>query len=165
MFLAADYPFLDVLWTMLVFFIWVAWFILLFRVVADAFKRRDIGGGKKTIWLLFVLFVPFIGVFAYLIANSDDMARRTSSRPRRPRRSSRNTPAGLVRRRGRTSESRPVATSRPSSTRATVGLGGRRRSRGSPLDVDTDGETSRATRPSPGRRRSRSRAARPAVRW
>jgi Phospholipase_D-nuclease N-terminal/Short C-terminal domain len=76
MVLAADYPFLDVLWTLLVFFLWVSWFMLLFHVVGDIFRRRDIGGGKKTIWLLFVLFLPFLGVFAYLIANSDDMARR-----------------------------------------------------------------------------------------
>jgi hypothetical protein len=76
MVLAADYPFLDVLWTMLVFFLWVAWFILLFHVVADVFRRRDASGAKKTLWLLFVLFVPFLGVFVYLIANSDDMARR-----------------------------------------------------------------------------------------
>jgi len=76
MVLAADYPFLDVLWTMLVFFLWVSWFVLLFHVIGDVFRRRDIGGGKKTIWLLFVLFLPFLGVFAYLIANSDDMARR-----------------------------------------------------------------------------------------
>jgi hypothetical protein len=74
--LAADYPFLDVLWTMIIFFVWIAWFMLLFRVVGDVFRRRDIGGGKKTAWLLFVLFVPFLGVFCYLIANSDDMARR-----------------------------------------------------------------------------------------
>ena len=76
MVVAADYPFLDVLWTLIVFFLWVAWFILLFRIVADIFRRRDIGGGKKTIWLIFVLFLPFIGVFAYLIANADDMAAR-----------------------------------------------------------------------------------------
>jgi type VI protein secretion system component VasK len=73
---AADYPFLDVFWTLIVFFLWVAWFILLFRIVADVFRRRDVGGGKKTVWLIFILFVPFIGVFAYLIANGDDMARR-----------------------------------------------------------------------------------------
>jgi Phospholipase_D-nuclease N-terminal/Short C-terminal domain len=73
----ADYTFIDVLWSMLVFFLWVAWFILLFHVVADVFRRRDASGGKKTLWLLFVLFVPFLGVFAYLIANSDDMARRS----------------------------------------------------------------------------------------
>ena len=74
--LAADYPFLEVLWTMLVFFLWVSWFVLLFRVVGDVFRRHDIGGGKKTLWLIFLVFVPFIGVFAYLITNADDMARR-----------------------------------------------------------------------------------------
>jgi hypothetical protein len=72
----ADYTFLDAFWSLLVFFLWVSWFILLFHIVGDVFRRRDIGGGKKTIWLLFVLFLPFLGVFAYLIANSDDMARR-----------------------------------------------------------------------------------------
>jgi hypothetical protein len=73
---AADYPFLEVLWTMLVFFLWVSWFVLLFRIVGDVFRRHDIGGGKKTLWLIFLVLVPFVGVFAYLIANSDDMARR-----------------------------------------------------------------------------------------
>ena len=76
MVLAADYPFLDVFWTMLVFFVWIAWFMLLFHVVGDVFRRRDASGGKKTLWLIFVLFVPFLGVFVYLIANSDDMAQR-----------------------------------------------------------------------------------------
>jgi hypothetical protein len=72
----ADYTFLDAFWSLLVFFLWVAWFILLFHIVADVFRRRDASGAKKTIWLLFILFVPFLGVFAYLIVNSDDMARR-----------------------------------------------------------------------------------------
>ena len=76
MLLAADYPFLDVLWTMLVFFLWVSWFMILFHVVGDIFRRRDASGAKKTLWLVFVLFLPFVGVFAYLIANSDDMAAR-----------------------------------------------------------------------------------------
>ena len=80
MVLAADYPFLDVLWTMVIFFVWVAWFMLLFRVIGDVFRRDDASGGKKTLWLLFVLFVPFLGVFVYLIANSDDMARREIGR-------------------------------------------------------------------------------------
>jgi type VI protein secretion system component VasK len=82
MLLAADYPFLDVLWTMLVFFLWVAWFIVLFYVVADIFRRRDVSGGKKALWLIFVLFLPFLGVFVYLIANSDDMARRNQEAAR-----------------------------------------------------------------------------------
>jgi preprotein translocase subunit SecG len=78
--LAADYPFLEVLWTMLVFFVWVAWFWLLITIAMDVFRRRDIGGGKKTIWLLFMLFIPFIGVLAYLITNHDDMAKRDLER-------------------------------------------------------------------------------------
>src|SRR5262245_50400839 len=72
----ADYTFWDALWTLLVFFLWVAWFILLFHIVIDIFRRRDASGFKKFIWLIFILFVPFLGVFIYLIVNSDDMARR-----------------------------------------------------------------------------------------
>lgn len=80
MLLAADYPFLDVLWTMLIFFVWISWFMLLFHVIGDVFRRRDASGWKKTAWLVFLVLVPFIGVFAYLIANSDDMARRNLER-------------------------------------------------------------------------------------
>jgi Phospholipase_D-nuclease N-terminal/Short C-terminal domain len=77
--LAADYPFLDVLWTMIVFFLWIAWFWLVILVVIDIFRRHDAGGGKKVLWLVFILFVPFLGVFVYLIANADDMARRRAA--------------------------------------------------------------------------------------
>ena len=78
MILAADYTFLDVLWTMLIFFLWVSWFMLLFHVIGDVFRRRDIGGGSKTLWLIFLLFVPFLGVFIYLIANNEGIAQRNS---------------------------------------------------------------------------------------
>ena len=74
--IAADYPFLDVFWTMLVFFVWVAWFMLLFRVIGDIFRRHDIGGGAKVLWLIFVIALPFLGVFIYLIAESKGMAER-----------------------------------------------------------------------------------------
>jgi hypothetical protein len=74
--LAADYPFLDVLWTMLIFFTWVIWFWLLITVFADIFRRRDIGGGTKTLWIIFAIILPFIGVFAYLISQHDNMAER-----------------------------------------------------------------------------------------
>jgi hypothetical protein len=80
MVLAADYPFLDVLWTMVVFFLWISWFMLLFHAIGDVFRRRDINGGKKTLWLIFMLFAPFLGVFVYLIANSDEMAQRNAER-------------------------------------------------------------------------------------
>jgi len=76
--LAADYPFLGVLWSMLVFFLWISWFMLIFHVIGDVFRRRDASGLNKTAWLIFVILVPFIGVFSYLIANSDDMARRNA---------------------------------------------------------------------------------------
>jgi hypothetical protein len=78
--LAADYPFLEVLWTLLIFFAWVAFFWLLITVAIDVFRRRDIGGGKKTIWLLFMIFIPFVGVLSYLIVNHDGMAQRDIDR-------------------------------------------------------------------------------------
>jgi predicted PurR-regulated permease PerM len=73
---AASYPFLDVLWTMFIFFAWVIWFMLLFRIFADLFRRHDISGWSKTLWCIFVIVLPFIGVFVYLIANSGSMAQR-----------------------------------------------------------------------------------------
>ena len=73
---AADYPFLDVLWTMLVFFIWIAWFMILFRVLMDIFRRHDIGGGSKVLWIVFVILLPFLGVFVYIITQSHHMAER-----------------------------------------------------------------------------------------
>jgi hypothetical protein len=74
----ADYPFLDVLWTLFVIFIWVIWFWLLITVFADVFRRHDIDGGKKTLWLIFVIVVPFLGVFIYLISQSSAMAERNA---------------------------------------------------------------------------------------
>jgi predicted PurR-regulated permease PerM len=74
--LADDYPVLGVFWSMLIFFVWIAWFMLLFHIVADVFRRRDASGAKKTAWLIFLIFVPFLGVFVYLIAEGDDMAKR-----------------------------------------------------------------------------------------
>jgi preprotein translocase subunit YajC len=73
---AADYPFLEVVWTMLVFFAWVIWFWILITILVDVFRRRDIGGGKKTLWVIFLILLPFIGVFIYLIVNHDSMAER-----------------------------------------------------------------------------------------
>jgi hypothetical protein len=75
--IASDYPFLDVFWTMLIFFIWIAWLLLLFRVIFDIFRRHDIGGFAKTLWLIFVIVLPFLGVFVYLIAESRGMADRS----------------------------------------------------------------------------------------
>jgi hypothetical protein len=80
MLIAADYPFLDVMWTILVFFVWVAWFMLLFRVFADIFRRRDISGWGKTGWLIFTIVLPFLGVFVYLITQGREMTERSLER-------------------------------------------------------------------------------------
>jgi Short C-terminal domain/Phospholipase_D-nuclease N-terminal len=82
MLLASDYPFLDVLWTMFIFFLWIVWFWLLFTVFVDVFRRHDIGGGKKTIWLIFVIILPFLGVFIYIITQNDGMTQRNLERAR-----------------------------------------------------------------------------------
>ena len=73
----ADYPFLEVLWTMIIFFAWMAWIWIAITIFADVFRRKDIGGGKKTLWVIFVILVPFLGVFVYLLANHDGMADRS----------------------------------------------------------------------------------------
>jgi hypothetical protein len=78
--IAADYPFLDVFWTMLVFFVWVAWFMLLFRVIGDLFRRDDLSGLGKTGWLIFAILLPFLGVFIYLITQNDGMTQREIDR-------------------------------------------------------------------------------------
>jgi hypothetical protein len=74
--LAADYPFLDVLWTIFIFFLFVIWIWILITVFADIFRRRDIGGGTKALWIVFVILLPYLGVLVYLIANHDGMADR-----------------------------------------------------------------------------------------
>ena len=73
---ASNYPFADVMWTMLVFFVWIAWFLLLFRIIGDIFRRKDIGGLGKTLWMIFVILLPFLGVFVYVIAENDGMTQR-----------------------------------------------------------------------------------------
>jgi hypothetical protein len=75
---AADYPFLDLMWTMLIFFAWIIWFWLLITVFADIFRRHDIGGGKKTLWIIFTILTPFLGVFVYLISQGKSMAERNT---------------------------------------------------------------------------------------
>jgi Phospholipase_D-nuclease N-terminal/Short C-terminal domain len=74
--LVADYSFLDVLWWMIAFFAFVIWFWLLITVFSDIFRRHDTGGGAKALWIIFVILLPFLGVFIYLIANHTGMAER-----------------------------------------------------------------------------------------
>jgi heme exporter protein D len=74
--LAYDYPLLGLFWTMMIFFLWVAWLILLFRVFADIFRSKDMGGFAKALWSIFVILVPFLGVFLYVIVNGRSMSER-----------------------------------------------------------------------------------------
>jgi Short C-terminal domain/Phospholipase_D-nuclease N-terminal len=78
--IAADYPFLDLVWTMVIFFIWIMWFTLLFRVWGDIFSRHDLSGLGKTGWLLFTIVLPYLGVFIYLIGQNDGMTQRALDR-------------------------------------------------------------------------------------
>jgi hypothetical protein len=74
--IAYDYPILGLFWTMLIFFLWFAWIMLLFRVFADIFRTKDMGGFSKALWSIFVLIVPFLGVFIYLMVRGRWMAER-----------------------------------------------------------------------------------------
>jgi hypothetical protein len=73
---AADYPFIDIVGTMLVFFFWVMWFWCLMIVLTDVFRRKDISGWTKAVWTLFVVILPWLGVLIYLVVHGKDMGQR-----------------------------------------------------------------------------------------
>jgi hypothetical protein len=77
MLIATDYPFLNILWTMIIFFAWVAWIWIVITVLVDVFRRHDIGGWAKAAWTVFVIVLPFLGVLIYLIAEHDGMRERS----------------------------------------------------------------------------------------
>ena len=77
MFLLDSYPtFVEVLWTTLVIFAWIIFFWILIVVLSDVFRRHDIGGGSKVVWVLFVIILPYLGVLVYLLINHQGMAER-----------------------------------------------------------------------------------------
>ena len=78
--IAADYPLLNIIWTMLVFFGLVIWLRLLFTVFGDVFTRHDISGWAKAGWCLLAIAVPFLGVFLYLGTQGDGIAQRNAER-------------------------------------------------------------------------------------
>ena len=79
MVIAADYPFLDIVFTMLIFFAWVVWIWMMIMILSDVFRRHDISGWGKATWVVFLIVLPFIGVLVYLVAQHDGMAARRSS--------------------------------------------------------------------------------------
>jgi hypothetical protein len=74
--LAYDYPVLGAFWTLLWIVLWVIWLFLLFRVIFDIFRDHDLGGWSKALWLIFVIVLPFLGVFVYIIARGRGMGER-----------------------------------------------------------------------------------------
>ncbi|RSS78277.1 SHOCT domain-containing protein [Streptomyces sp. WAC06614] len=74
--LAYDYPMLSMLWTIMWVFLWVLWFFLLFRIITDIFRDHELGGWGKAGWLIFVILLPFLGVFIYVLVRGKGMSKR-----------------------------------------------------------------------------------------
>src|SRR3954453_22150953 len=82
MVIAGDYPFLNILWTMIIFFCWVIWIWLIIALFSDIFRRRDIGGWAKAAWIVFMIVLPFLGVLVYFISQHDHIAERNLEQAR-----------------------------------------------------------------------------------
>jgi ABC-type multidrug transport system fused ATPase/permease subunit len=77
--LAYTYPLLSIFWTMLEIFFFIIWIYLLFIVFVDIFRSRDMGGLAKALWVIFVIVLPYLGVFVYLIARGGKMHERAAA--------------------------------------------------------------------------------------
>jgi hypothetical protein len=77
--LAYTYPLLDLFGTMLGFFLLIIWFWLLIVVFSDIFRSHDMGGWSKALWVIFVIVLPFLGIFVYLIARGGKMQERAAA--------------------------------------------------------------------------------------
>jgi hypothetical protein len=82
MVIAADYPFLNILWSMIIFFCWVVWIWMMIVILTDVFRRHDISGWGKAAWTVFLIVLPFLGVLVYLISQHDKMADRSAEAAR-----------------------------------------------------------------------------------
>ena len=80
--IASSYPFLNILWSMLIFFAWVIFIWIAITVLIDVFRRKDIGGFAKALWVIFVVVLPWLGVLIYLIVEHDGMRDRSLSQAR-----------------------------------------------------------------------------------
>ena len=79
----SSYPLLNVFWSMFIFFLWIIWIWILITVFIDIFRSRDLSGWAKALWVLFVLFIPLIGVLVYLIARGGKMHERAVQQAQR----------------------------------------------------------------------------------
>jgi uncharacterized membrane protein YcjF (UPF0283 family) len=85
MLFAADYPFLNIFWTMILFFFWVAWIWVLVTIIGDLFSRHDTSGWIKALWTIVLIVLPFLGVLAYMIVNGQGMSERAAKRSQQNR--------------------------------------------------------------------------------
>lgn len=76
MILATNYPLSEIFWTILFFFVFVVWLMILFNVLGDLFRRHDTTGATKVLWILFIVVLPYIGTFAYLLTQHNGMVER-----------------------------------------------------------------------------------------
>ena len=79
----ADVSFIDIFWGMLEFFFLFIWILILVHILGDLFRDHSLSGGAKTLWVLFLVFVPFVAVFVYLIARGRGMAERSAAQQQR----------------------------------------------------------------------------------
>ena len=76
MVIAAEYPFLSIVGTMIIFFAWVIWIWMMIGILSDVFSRRDLSGGAKAAWTVFLIVLPFIAALIYLAKHSDGLSDR-----------------------------------------------------------------------------------------
>jgi ABC-type multidrug transport system fused ATPase/permease subunit len=77
--LAYTYPLADLFGTMLGLFIFIIWFWLLIVIFGDIFRSHDMGGVAKALWVIFIIILPFLGIFVYLIARGGKMHERAAA--------------------------------------------------------------------------------------
>jgi phospholipase D-like protein len=73
---ATSYPFIEIFWTMVLFFIWAIWIWIVITVLVDVFRRPELSGWAKAGWTVFVVVLPFLGVLVYLVVNGSGMSER-----------------------------------------------------------------------------------------
>jgi hypothetical protein len=74
---------LNAFWMMLWFFLWIIWLMILFRVIVDLFSDHELSGWGKALWLIFMIVLPYLGVFVYLIARGRQMTERARKQAER----------------------------------------------------------------------------------
>jgi cbb3-type cytochrome oxidase subunit 3 len=81
--IVADVSFIDIFWSMLWFFFLFIWIVILFHVLSDLFSDHSVSGGAKTLWVLFLVFLPFVAVLVYMFSRGQGMAERAAARQQR----------------------------------------------------------------------------------